>query len=184
MTTFADVQKYAEDNGATVTTIVDKATPAGHFLALIRIQDEKRMYLLEGEKDSAEAVLKGHVLMNMSADSSPVVTGYFGGTLVDGVSLGYLSSYMGRFQSFESVFATMAKGVKPAVTNNGEPKSHPYGTDAHDGGFEGSTKLYAEHLVTDHGYTEAQVSPYSSGVTQGDWSMLDRLHRHARSLDS
>lgn len=69
-----------------------------------------------------------------------------------------------------------------AVTNNGEPKSHPLGSDAHDGSFEGSTKLYAEHLVNDHGYTEAQVAPYKNSVMQGDWVSLDRLHRAARSL--
>jgi hypothetical protein len=70
------------------------------------------------------------------------------------------------------------------VTNNGENPPNQWGTDAHDDSFEGSTKLYAEHLVNDHGYTEAQVSPYKNGVTQGDWSMLDRLHRAARSLSA
>jgi len=70
------------------------------------------------------------------------------------------------------------------ITNNGEPLPHPLGTDAHDGSFEGSTALYAEHLVKDHGFTEAQVAPYKNGAVQGDWSMLDRLHRQARSMDS
>jgi hypothetical protein len=71
-----------------------------------------------------------------------------------------------------------------AITNNGEPKPHPLGTDAHDGSFEGSTKLYAEHLVTDHGYTEEDVAPFKHGVTESDWLALGRLHRKARSLDS
>lgn len=45
------------------------------------------------------------------------------------------------------------------ITNNGEPKPHPLGTDAHDGSFEGSCYLYATHLVKDHGYRESDVAP-------------------------
>jgi hypothetical protein len=70
------------------------------------------------------------------------------------------------------------------ITNNGEPKPNPLGTDAHDGTFEGSIELYAQHLINDHGFTENQVEPYRSGYTQGDWSMLNKLHRAARSLHS
>ena len=70
------------------------------------------------------------------------------------------------------------------ITNNGEPKPHPLGSDSHDGSFEGSTKLYAEHLVNDHGFTDAQVAPYKDGMMQGHWTALNRLHRHARSLDA
>jgi hypothetical protein len=69
------------------------------------------------------------------------------------------------------------------ITNNGEPKPHPLGSDAHDGSFEGSTKLYAEHLVNDHGYTEEQVAPYKGSVMVSDWLALDRLHRTARLLN-
>jgi N-formylglutamate amidohydrolase len=71
-----------------------------------------------------------------------------------------------------------------AITNNEEPKPDPLGSDAHDGSFEGSTTLYAEHLVNDHGFTEAQVAPFKGGAMQGDWNTLDRLHRAARSLHS
>lgn len=70
-----------------------------------------------------------------------------------------------------------------AITNNGEPKPNPLGSDAHDGSFEGSTTLYAEHLVNDHGYTAAQVAPFKGGVSQGDWISLDHLHRTARTLN-
>lgn len=67
-----------------------------------------------------------------------------------------------------------------AITNNGEPKPNPLGSDAHDGSFEGSCSLYAEHLVKDHGYTDADVEPYKWGMTYSDWLALDRLHRTAR----
>lgn len=71
-----------------------------------------------------------------------------------------------------------------AIHNNGEPKPNPLGTDAHDGGFEGSNKLYAEHLVNDHGYTESDVERHKWGMTEGDWIALNAMHRAARSLDS
>lgn len=70
------------------------------------------------------------------------------------------------------------------ITNNGEPKPNPLGTDAHDGSFEGSNKLYAEHLVNDHGYTEAEVERYKWGMTESEWCALDSMHRKARLLDS
>jgi hypothetical protein len=70
------------------------------------------------------------------------------------------------------------------VTNNGEPKPNPLGTDAHDGSFEGSTKLYAEHLVNDHGYTEEDVAPFKFGITEAEWYSLDYMHRKARLLDN
>lgn len=69
------------------------------------------------------------------------------------------------------------------ITNNGEPKPNPLGSDAHDGSFEGSTSLYADHLVKDHGFSYANVEPYKGASSQGAWLALDRLHRHARSLD-
>ena len=70
------------------------------------------------------------------------------------------------------------------ITNNGEPKPNPLGTDAHDGSFEGSCSLYAAHLVKDHGYSETDVEPFKWGMGQSEWSALDSLHRKARSLDS
>ena len=70
------------------------------------------------------------------------------------------------------------------VTNNGESKPNKLGTDAHDEEFEGSCKLYADHLVNDHGYTDEQVSDWRWGNSQGDWTALDHLHRIARSLDT
>lgn len=69
------------------------------------------------------------------------------------------------------------------ITNNGEPKPNPLGSDAHDGSFEGSARLYAEHLVKDHGFSWSNVDPFKNGVSQGDWIALDHLHRHARSLN-
>lgn len=71
-----------------------------------------------------------------------------------------------------------------AIHNNGEPKPNKFGTDAHDGGFEGSNKLYAEHLVKDHGYMQADVEPFAYLSDQSAWSTLNSMHRAARSLDS
>lgn len=70
------------------------------------------------------------------------------------------------------------------VTNNGEPKPNPLGTDTHDNRFEGSCSLYAEHLVKDHGYTETDVEPFKWGGDSSAWSALNSLHRTARSLDT
>ena len=70
------------------------------------------------------------------------------------------------------------------ITNNGEPKPNPLGTDAHDESFEGSCYLYAKHLVNDHGYTEADVAPYADGIYQSEWSALNAMHRTARLLNS
>lgn len=68
------------------------------------------------------------------------------------------------------------------IHNNNEPKPNPYGTDAHDGSFEGSCTLYAKHLVEDHGFPAGRTYALV-GSSQSDWSNLDRLHRYARSLD-
>lgn len=70
------------------------------------------------------------------------------------------------------------------TTNNGEPKPSPYGTDAYDERFEGSCKLYAEHLVEEHGYKEEDVAPFKWGSDSSAWSALNSMHHVARNLDS
>jgi hypothetical protein len=70
------------------------------------------------------------------------------------------------------------------ITNNGEPKPHPLGTDSHDESFEGSNKLYAEHLMKDHGFSYSNVEPFKDSLMQGAWIALNKLHRHARSQDN
>lgn len=67
------------------------------------------------------------------------------------------------------------------IHNNNEPKPNPYGTDSHDESFEGSTELYAKHLVEDHGFPAEKVYALV-GSSQGNWTNIDRLHRYARSL--
>lgn len=69
------------------------------------------------------------------------------------------------------------------LTNNGEPKPNPYGTDTHDERFEGSTQLYAQHLVKDHGFSATAVEKLGQRGDQSAWSELNTLHRHARNLD-
>jgi hypothetical protein len=70
-----------------------------------------------------------------------------------------------------------------AVHNNGEPKPHPLGTDSYDDRYEGSTTLYAKHLVEDHGVPYKYVEKYDGGMDQSSWSALNTIHRKVRSLD-
>lgn len=70
-----------------------------------------------------------------------------------------------------------------AVHNNGEPKPNPFGTDAHDEKYEGSTSLYAQHLMEDHGVPRKYVAAFDGASDQSSWSALDTIHRKVRSLD-
>lgn len=51
--------------------------------------------------------------------------------------------------------------------------------EMHRFSFEGSTSQLATHLVRDHGLTIDNVREWSGGLTQGDWTALDVLHRDA-----
>lgn len=45
--------------------------------------------------------------------------------------------------------------------------------------FEGSTTLLAHHLRDDHGVDPDEVREWDGGLTQGDWNLLDVMHREA-----
>lgn len=51
--------------------------------------------------------------------------------------------------------------------------------EQHRFSFEGSTTQLASHLVRDHGLAIDNVQEWSGGLTQGDWNILDVLHRDA-----
>lgn len=51
--------------------------------------------------------------------------------------------------------------------------------ETHRFSFEGSTSQLAKHLVRDHSLAIDNVREWSDGLTQGDWTSLDVLHREA-----
>lgn len=69
-----------------------------------------------------------------------------------------------------------------AIHNNGEPKPNPYGTDSYEERYEGSTSLFAKHLVEDHGYKAEDVDDHGRGITQSDWIALSVMHKRARLM--
>lgn len=63
-----------------------------------------------------------------------------------------------------------------------ERKAQPLGNEApdveaHRFSFEGSTSLLARHLIHDHGVPPGQVVQWSGGLTKGDWTAFDDMHR-------
>ena len=108
MNTLADIQKTAEENDNEVTTYVDKATPAGHFAAISNnVHNDKVIYLMEGEKDAVDAVVKGFVLMVFDENDRLEANGFAQDDLKVETPLGRVRSYSGKNGSFESVFAQM-----------------------------------------------------------------------------
>lgn len=104
--TFADVVKEAELSNNEIVTYVDSVIPAGHFAAIRSIDDDgKAIYLLEGEKNAADAVVKGHILSVYDEDNGGI---YAFGYAQDGeTSLGQVRTYRGKTESFENAFAQM-----------------------------------------------------------------------------
>lgn len=106
--TFAHVLESAEGNSHEVTTYVDKATPAGHFAAISNNADnDKVIYLMEGEKDAVEAVVKGYVLMVFDENDGLEANGFAQDSLKAETPLGRVRRYSGKTESFKSVFAQM-----------------------------------------------------------------------------
>lgn len=60
-----------------------------------------------------------------------------------------------------------------------DPSTGEVDVEAHRFTFEGSTGLLARHLIHDHGVPPRSVVHWSGGLTQGDWTALDELHRDA-----
>lgn len=105
-TTFAHIQKTAEESSETVSTFAGPAVPAGHFGAGTRVNGTKVVYLLEGEKNDPYALVKGHVVM-APVDGVLTATGYKGDSQTGKFNPFKIRSYMGQNESFESFFAKM-----------------------------------------------------------------------------
>ena len=106
--TFAHVLKAAEKNGNEIVAYVDSIIPAGHFAAISAGSDgDKVIYLLEGEKNAPEAVVKGFILSVFDEDDKVVAYGYAQDAQEAETSLGQAITYRGKTESFESVFAQM-----------------------------------------------------------------------------
>lgn len=56
--------------------------------------------------------------------------------------------------------------------------------ERHRFSFEGATSLLARHLIDDHGAAPLSVSPWCTGLSQGDWAALDNLHQRAHESES
>lgn len=51
--------------------------------------------------------------------------------------------------------------------------------EQHRFSFEGSTSQLADHLVAEHGLALGTVKRWRDGLTEGDWTALDDIHRAA-----
>lgn len=106
-TTFAHLQKTAEDTNTTVSTFAGEALPAGHFGANTRVNGVKTVYLLEGEKDDPCALVKGHVVMAME-DGVLTAKGYKGDSENGKFNPFKIRQYFGEVESFTAFFKMVA----------------------------------------------------------------------------
>jgi hypothetical protein len=96
MATFADIQEVAEDD---IRSFAGGSTPAGHFGANTKVLGNNVSYLLEGEKDDPEAVVKGRVVMTVE-DGQLIATAYSKGGVTGG-------EYLERVQDYRDTLAKM-----------------------------------------------------------------------------
>lgn len=87
--TFADIQEAAEDD---MRTFVGGSTPEGHFGANTKVLGNNVSYLLEGEKDAADAVIKGRVVMTVEGGKL-IANAYFKGGVTGGDYLEQVTNY-------------------------------------------------------------------------------------------
>lgn len=108
VSTFTQVLESSEKQDREVVAYVDSVIPAGHFAAISAGSDgDKVIYLLEGEKNAPEAVVKGFILSVFDEDDSVVAFGYAQDAQQEEMPLGQALTYRGKTESFESVFAQM-----------------------------------------------------------------------------
>jgi hypothetical protein len=96
MATFSDIQMAAENE---IITFDGGSTPEGHFGANTKIYGHNVSYLLEGEKDDPEAIIKGRVVITVE-DGKLIATAYRNGGVTDG-------EYLERVQSYRETLAKM-----------------------------------------------------------------------------
>lgn len=56
--------------------------------------------------------------------------------------------------------------------------------EEHRFSFEGSTGQLAKHLIREHHLPPSNVQEWAGGLTQGDWTSLDELHRDAHKREA
>lgn len=71
-------------------------------------------------------------------------------------------------------------GRSPRLCRRGQQSK----LERHRFSFEGATSLLAAHLIDDHGASPLSVSPWCTGVSQGDWVALDDLHKAAHETEN
>lgn len=101
MSNFAEITKEAE---STISTFVDDATPAGHFVALTNILGITTGYLLEGEKDDENAVIKGRIELPNPDSKIRHPIGYKGDTLKGGTFNGIVTDWDITFEKMLARF--------------------------------------------------------------------------------
>lgn len=58
-----------------------------------------------------------------------------------------------------------------------DPATGEVDVEAHRFSFEGAASLLARHLVDDHRLPRDAVRRWENGLTQGEWALLDSMHR-------
>lgn len=96
MATFQDIQTATKDKTKLGAAYVDHATPEGHFGVIANILGLTRTYLLKGEFDSPDAVIKGVIVTDRMNRSNM----YKGSNLMGGRHLGNATSYEESFGRF------------------------------------------------------------------------------------
>jgi hypothetical protein len=94
MTTLTDLK--AASNGILETFVDKEQLPDGHFGAMGLINNDLVGYLLAGEQDDPEAVVKGRVEY-AKADGKLAVYGFAGPGLNGGTPLGLITDYRETF---------------------------------------------------------------------------------------
>lgn len=96
MTTLAEIAKASNE---TFTTFADKMFPAGHFGVTAFVGGELRGYLLEGEQDDPQAVIKGR--FEYTSEAGKLVRYAFANGGVTG------GTPLGEVTNFPEIFAKM-----------------------------------------------------------------------------
>ncbi len=60
-----------------------------------------------------------------------------------------------------------------------DPNTGEVDVEAHRLSFEGSTSQLAQHLIDNHNVPAGALAQWRNGLTQGDWTSLDIIHRAA-----
>lgn len=105
MTTFANVQRIAE---GIVSVLTDEdEIPAGHFGARTVYRGQTTTFLLRGEAEDPEAVVKGRIVIT-DMQGLKTVLGYTRGGLAGGVCIGSVKNFGEAFMKMATTPAPEA----------------------------------------------------------------------------